>query len=84
MSIKLKKAVATSDWLGREVCPGIAASFEDEDTSVAAILGKALLRACFEESVVDQVPPDLRHEIVVEYIRLETSNGDEYNPIERV
>ena len=65
------------------MCPGVAASFEDGD-SVAAIIGRTLLWACFEESVVDQVPPDLRHEIVAKYIRLETSNGDEYNPIERV
>ena len=52
---KAKEVSGINDeWLVREVCPGIAATFDDGD-GIAAILGRTLLWTCFEESIVDQV-----------------------------
>lgn len=69
----------TDDWLAREITPGITGSFNE---SVAAILAKSLVWACFEPSAMDMVPADIRYSVNNKFIDLD-SDWDG-NPMERL
>jgi hypothetical protein len=71
----------TDEWLAKEVAPAISESFGE---AVGTILAKPLLWACFDDSMVEQVPPTIRHSVRAKFIRLETDIPDGVNPIDKV
>ena len=54
------------------------------DERVAAILGRALLWACFDTEWSEKVCADIRHRVVNKFIQLERFNADETNPVDKV
>ena len=71
----------TDQWIANEIAPSITSVFGPK---VGAVLGKVLLWACFEATVVDQVAPDIRHNVIAKLITKNTGLPDGENPIERV
>ena len=71
----------TDEWLITQVAPNIASVF---GSTTAAILGKSLLWACFDPSTADRVSPDIKHDLIAKYIRLETGIADGVNPVEKL
>lgn len=78
---KTKNGIGCEDQLvASEVTPSITSVFGEQ---VGAVLGKVLLWACFEASVVDLVAPDIRHNLIAKFITKNTGLPDGENPIER-
>ena len=77
----------TDEWVATNITPAIRASFGQ---GVAAILGKALLwSCCYDPSVADLVPPDIRQRAISAFITHNVGLGDNRltdgtNPIERI
>ena len=71
----------TDEWLITEVAPNIASVF---GSTTAAVLGKALLWACFNPPTADRVLPDIKHELIAKYIQLNTGIADGVNPVEKL
>ena len=82
---KLKEGIGITDhWLATEICPNIAGSF---DNTVAAILAKPLVWACYEPSTIEEVPVDLYARVTTKIgaLNLESVNFEAgENPIKKV
>ena len=74
-----QEAGLTDEWISRVVTPGITEVF---DPYVGAILGRALLWACFDTEWSEKVCPEIRHRVVNEFIQLERFT-DDTNPVDR-
>ena len=61
--------------------PNISSPFGD---GVGAILGATLLWACFEPSVKDKIPDDVRANAISNFVVLNTGLEDGENPIDRI
>ena len=57
----------TDKWIVENVTSNIASAFDDD---VAVILGKALLWACFQPSMVGVVPDDIRRNVIASFLHL--------------
>ena len=68
-------------WVVENVVPNIYKTHEDK--KVAAVLGKALLWACFDGAFQDMVPNDLRGRVHTQYERIRTLSSG-VNPVKKV
>ena len=71
----------TDEWLAQSVARRIAHVLNPQ---VAAILAKPLLWACFEDSMSDAVPANIKREVVASYIGLQSGLPEGTNPIKKV
>jgi hypothetical protein len=76
-----QEAGITDEWIYQNVTPGIANVFNEQ---VAAILGRALLWACFDTEWSEKVGADIRHKVVTSFIQLDRFNADDVNPVDKV
>jgi len=71
--------------LHEHVCPKISEYFGDEEGSaVVAVLGTALLWACFDPHVQDRVPQYIQDRVRTEYDAIRPEAFGDGNPVEKL
>ena len=76
-----QQAGITNEWICSVVTPAITEIFDEH---IGAILGRALLWACFDAEWSEKVCPEIRHRVVNEFIQLERFNTDNTNPVDKI
>ena len=80
---KLKaEAGLTKEWIRANVVKGISDSYSDEN-KIAGVLGPVLLWACFEPTVRNRVPENVRNRIEEAYASIRTLEED-VNPVQKL
>jgi len=73
-------------FLHEHVCPKISEYFGDEEegSAVVAVLGTALLWACFDPQVQDRVPQYIQDRVKTEYDAIRPEAFGDGNPVEKL